>query len=129
MLLKIVYLLTCRLLGLVVPVFRGGLEKDAELLVVRHENAVLRRHAGRVRYERADRAWLAALARLIPRRRWAEVFPRDAADLAPQAGGEEVLHEQANMTVATSPLPTSTANGSTENPSWAGLINEYSRAS
>jgi len=80
-LLKIVYLLTCRLLGLVVPVFRGGLEKDAELLVLRHENAVLRRHAGRVRYEPADRAWLAALARLIPRRRWAEVFPVTPATL------------------------------------------------
>jgi hypothetical protein len=68
-LLKIVYLLTCRVLGLAVLVFRGDLAKDAELLVLRHENAVLRRHAGRVRYEPADRAWLAALARLVPRRR------------------------------------------------------------
>ena len=54
MLLKIVYLLTCRVLSLAVLVFRGDLEKDAELLVLRHENAVLRRHAGRVRYEPAD---------------------------------------------------------------------------
>ena len=75
MLLKIVYLLTCRVLGLAVLVFRSDLAKDAELLVLRHENAVLRRHAGRVRYESADRAWFAALARLVPRRRWAEVFP------------------------------------------------------
>jgi putative transposase len=74
-LLKIVYLLTCRVLGLAVLVVRGDRAKVAELLVLRHENAVLRRHAGRVRYEPADRAWLAALARLIPRRRWAEVFP------------------------------------------------------
>ena len=37
MLLKIVYLLTCRVLGLAVVVFRGDLAKDAELLVVRHE--------------------------------------------------------------------------------------------
>jgi hypothetical protein len=73
-LLKIVYLLTCRVLGLAVLVFRSDMAKDAELLVLRHENAVLRRHAGRVRYEPADRAWLAALARLVPRRRWAEVF-------------------------------------------------------
>ena len=64
MLLKIVYLLTCRVLGLVVLVFHGGLAKDAELLMLRHENAVLRRQAGRVRYEPADRAWFAALARL-----------------------------------------------------------------
>jgi putative transposase len=73
--LKIVYLLTCRVLGLAVLVFRGDLAKVAELLVLRHENAVLRRHADRVRYEPADRAWLAALARLVPRRRWAGVFP------------------------------------------------------
>ena len=49
MLLKIVYLLTCRVLGLAGLVFRDDLAKDAELLVVRHENAVLRRHVGRLR--------------------------------------------------------------------------------
>jgi len=49
--------------------------------VLRHENAVLRRHAGRVRYEPADRAWLAALARLIPRNRWAGIFPVTPATL------------------------------------------------
>ena len=43
MLLKIVYLLTCRVLGLTVLAFRGDRAKDAELLVLRHENAVLRR--------------------------------------------------------------------------------------
>ena len=67
MLLKIVYLLTCRVLSLAVLVLRGDLAKDAELLVLRHANAVLRRHAGLVRYEQADRAWFAALARLVPR--------------------------------------------------------------
>ena len=75
MLLKIVYLLTCRVLSLAVLVFRGDPAKDAELLVLRHENAVLRRHVGRMRYEPADRAWFAALARLVPCRCWAEVFP------------------------------------------------------
>jgi transposase InsO family protein len=81
MLLKIVYLLTCRLLGLAVVAFRGDRAKDAELLVLRHENAVLRRHAGRVRYEPGDRVWLAALARLLPRRRWTEIFPVTPATL------------------------------------------------
>ena len=73
--------LACRVLSLAVLVFRGDLAKDAELLVLRHENAVLRRHAGRVRYEPADRAWFTALPRLIPRRRWAEVFPVTPATL------------------------------------------------
>ena len=80
-LLKIVYLLTCRVLGLTVLVFRGDLAKDAELLVLRHENAVLRRHVGRARCESADRAWFAALARLVPRRRWVDVFPVTPATL------------------------------------------------
>jgi putative transposase len=62
-LLKIVYLLMRRILGLAVLVFRGDRAKDAELLVLRHENTVLRRHVGRVRYEPADVAWFAALAR------------------------------------------------------------------
>ena len=79
--LKIVYLLVRRVLGLVVLVFRTDLAKDAELLVVRHENAVLRRHAIRIRYEPADRAWLAALVRLIPRNRRAEVVPVTPATL------------------------------------------------
>ena len=80
-LLKIMYLLTCRVFGLAVLVFRGDLAKDAELLVLRHENVVLRRQAGRARYEPADRAWFAALARLVPRRRWTEVFPVTPATL------------------------------------------------
>jgi hypothetical protein len=66
MLLKIAYMLTRRLLGLAVLASRGNQAKDAELLVLRHENAVLRRHTGRIRYEPADRVWFTSLARLIP---------------------------------------------------------------
>jgi hypothetical protein len=69
------------LFGLVMLVSRGDRPKDAELLVLRHEAAVLRRNAGRVRYEPADRVWFAALAALIPRRRWAGVFPVTPATL------------------------------------------------
>jgi putative transposase len=47
----------------------------AQVLVLRHENAVLRPQVARVRYEPADRAWFAALSGLIPRARWGEVLP------------------------------------------------------
>ena len=94
-LLKIVYLLTCRVLGVAVLVFRGDRAKAAELLVLRPDNAVLRRSIGRVRYEPADRAWFAALAPFLPRRPLDRDLPRrasDAADLAPQTGREEIRH-------------------------------------
>jgi len=79
-LLKIVCLLMRWLFSLAVLVVGGDGKKNAELLVLRHENAVLRRNAGRVRYDPADRAWFAALTRFIPRR-WAEVFPVTPATL------------------------------------------------
>jgi hypothetical protein len=55
-------------------VLRSRVAKDAEVLALRHENAVLRRQIARVRYEPADRIWLAALSRLVPRERWRQVF-------------------------------------------------------
>ena len=98
-LLKIVYLLMRWLFGLTVLVFRGDQARDAELLVLRHENAVLRRQTDRVRYEPGDRAWFAALARFIPRRCWAEVFPVTPATLLAwhrqlAARRQKVRHEQ-----------------------------------
>jgi putative transposase len=75
-LLKIAYLLVRRILGLAVLMLRGQGAKEAELLVLRHENAVLRRHAGRIRYESADRVWFAAPAPLLPRRRWSTILER-----------------------------------------------------
>ena len=63
------------LLGLTTVLIRRDLSKDAELLTLRHDNAVLRRQITRVRDTSADRTRLAALSRLLPRHRWAEVFP------------------------------------------------------
>src|ERR687894_413635 len=75
LLLSILYRFVRCLLGLTTVLMRRDLSKDAELLVLRHENAVLRRQVTRVSYTPADRAWLAVLSRLLPRRRWAAIFP------------------------------------------------------
>jgi putative transposase len=75
-LLSLVYRLVRCLFDLLAVLARSDLSKDAELLVLRHENQVLRRQLrGRLRWDHADRLWLAALSRLVSRRRWAEVFP------------------------------------------------------
>jgi putative transposase len=76
-----VYLILRSLLACLMVLGRGELSKDAELLVLRHENAVLRRQIGRVRYQPSDRLWLAVLSRLIPRRRQGEVFAVTPATL------------------------------------------------
>ena len=65
MVFSVVYLLARRLLGCLMVLARREVSKDAGLLVLRHENAVLRRQINRVRYQSADRLWLAALSRLI----------------------------------------------------------------
>jgi len=46
-------------------------EKDVEIAVLRHQLVVLRRRVARPRYSPADRAFLATLARLLSRERWA----------------------------------------------------------
>jgi hypothetical protein len=68
MIISVGYLLARCLLDCLMVLTRRELSKEAELPVLRHENAVLRRQIRRVRYLPADRLWLAALSRLIPRR-------------------------------------------------------------
>jgi putative transposase len=67
LLLSISYWLVRWLLGLGTVLMRRDLSKDAELLVLRHKNAVLHRQVARVHYRPIDRMWLAALSRLVPR--------------------------------------------------------------
>ena len=70
MLPKLAYLALCRSIQLLVLLGRGDAANDLELLVLRHQLAVLHRQTPRPKLEPADRALLAAVSRVLPRARW-----------------------------------------------------------
>jgi hypothetical protein len=71
---SLVYLLLRQVLQMLTQLARDGGAKDVELLVLRHQMAVLRRQVHRPVLEPADRVVLAALSRLLPRTRWSAFF-------------------------------------------------------
>jgi putative transposase len=121
---SVVYLVVRCLLNCLMVLAQGGVCKDAELLVLRHENAVLRRQIGRVRYQPGDRLWLAALSRLVPRHRWGEVFAVTPATLL--AWHRRLVARKWDYTSRRRPgRPSTTASirklvirMATDNPSW-----------
>ena len=66
MALRLHYLIAIRVFGWLVLLGRGQVSKEAEIMVLRHEVAVLRRQVTHAKPDWADRAALAALARVLP---------------------------------------------------------------
>jgi hypothetical protein len=67
---KLASVAVCRSIQLLALFARGDAAKDLEILVLRHQLAVLRRQVPRPRLEPADRALLAAVSRVLPQARW-----------------------------------------------------------
>ena len=67
---RLASLTLCRSTQLLALLARGDAAKDLEILVLRHQLAVLRRQTPRPKLQPADRALLAAVSRILPRARW-----------------------------------------------------------
>lgn len=71
---SLLYLVIRKVLSLVVLRFRSSRSKDLEIVVLRHELAILRRQVGRPSLDDADKIFLAAASRMLVRRRWSVFF-------------------------------------------------------
>ena len=74
MITSFLYLALRKLIELVALRPRSAEYKELEIVVLRHELAILRRQVGGPSLKPADRAFLTAASRLLPRRRWSSFF-------------------------------------------------------
>jgi putative transposase len=124
LMLSILYRFLRCLLGLTAVLIRRDLSKDAELLVLRHENTVLRRQISRVHYTPADRVWLAALSRLLPRRRWTEAFAVTPATILTwyrrlvSWKGDSTAHRRPGRPPTAAAIKKLVIRTAAENPAW-----------
>jgi putative transposase len=121
MALRLLYLIFCQLLGWLMLLTRRSATKNAELLVLRHEVAVLRRQVARPRMDWADRAVLAALVRRLPRSVWRGRFVQPATLLRWHRG---LVRRPLELPTSAWPSrrgagdPRSVLRLARENPSW-----------
>jgi hypothetical protein len=89
---SLLYLLLCRVLGLIRANEREAAEAELEIAVLRHQIAILSHQVKRPPYRTPDRAFLAAASRLLPREAWRAVrgTARDPGPVAPAARGQEM---------------------------------------
>jgi putative transposase len=67
---SVLYIALQRVLQLLFLRFRSTRSKDLEIVVLRHQIAVLRRQVRRPAFRAADRVFLSAASRLLPRINW-----------------------------------------------------------
>jgi hypothetical protein len=136
----LLYLIFARLGGWLVLLSRSPASKDAELLVLLHEVAVLPRAHPRPRLDWADRPVLAALIRLLPGKlrmhrlvtpgtvlRWHRRVVTRTEYARHYNGQRPIAAASSTRPGPTTPSPTSRRSGSSAHPS-GGLVNEDGRA-
>ena len=122
MLFALVYLLVRRAVRLAAG-SASDLHNDIEIMVLRHQLAVLKRQVGRPRHRRRDRLFMAAVSRVLPRPRWSSlvVSPQTLLRWHRELVRRKWIHRR-NATVRRPPLAEDvrelTLRMGRENPRW-----------